>query len=358
MINKNVIVNGEYKGGKTFGIIMPIIDELIKDNKSLLFVDKNYEYYGNYAKKLKEAGYEIKILNFDDPMHSDSFNILEVPYKYYKEGNKDKAYELVSEIVGNIFPKDVNNDPFWSDSAISLVRGYILKLFEFAKEDEINFLSVSRFLDILDGENVKEIKDFLLKSGNDASYRDLVSVLSAPYETRTSILSVTRMHINKLVNYENKLNVISNGVFKLSDFLVTTESFNINKKHALFLVPKMEDTNNELVNMIISEAYQMAMNQSWYFILDNFDMLGNMNHFKEMFLASNYRNIYMIIGTRDIDSLVKKYGKEILEVCDLKDSKDLNRDSLSGDFKINDCDLPIIEKKEIKTFDILDVMSK
>lgn len=47
MINKNVIVNGEYKGGKTFGIIMPIIDELIKDNKSLLFVDKNYEYYGN-----------------------------------------------------------------------------------------------------------------------------------------------------------------------------------------------------------------------------------------------------------------------------------------------------------------------
>ena len=68
--------------------------------------------------------------------------MLEVPYKYYKDGDKDKAYEIVSMIVSAIFPKDVNNDPFWTDSAISLVRGYILKLFELAKEDEINFLSL------------------------------------------------------------------------------------------------------------------------------------------------------------------------------------------------------------------------
>ena len=42
MLNKNVIVNGGYKSGKTFDIIMPMVDELIKENKSLLFIDKNY----------------------------------------------------------------------------------------------------------------------------------------------------------------------------------------------------------------------------------------------------------------------------------------------------------------------------
>ena len=365
MIIKNSIVNGGYKSGKTSGIIMPMVDDLIKENRSLLFIDKKYEYYGNYAEKLKEEGYEIKVLNFDTPMYSDSVNVLSVPYKYYKEGDKDKAYEIVSEIVSAIFPSDVNGDPFWTNSAISLIRGYILKLFELAKEEEINFLSVSRFLDTLDEENIKEISDFLLKNSGDAAYRDLVSILSAPYETRASIISVTRLYINKLVNYENKLNVISTEEFKLSDFFITSERTVINKKCALFLVPKMEDSDNELVKMILAEAYQLCKNQSWYFILDNFDMISKMNNFKEMFLASIYRNIYMVIGTRDVDSLVKKYGKEILDVCDLKDSKDLNgsdMDKMQADFKMvaTDlrADLPVLKKNEIKTFDILDAMSK
>ena len=365
MIIKNSIVNGGYKSGKTSGIIMPMVDDLIKENRSLLFIDKKYEYYGNYAEKLKEEGYEIKVLNFDTPMYSDSVNVLSVPYKYYKEGDKDKAYEIVSEIVSAIFPSDVNGDPFWTNSAISLIRGYILKLFELAKEEEINFLSVSRFLDTLDEENIKEISDFLLKNSGDAAYRDLVSILSAPYETRASIISVTRLYINKLVNYENKLNVISTEEFKLSDFFITSERTVINKKCALFLVPKMEDSDNELVKMILAEAYQLCKNQSWYFILDNFDMISKMNNFKEMFLASIYRNIYMVIGTRDVDSLVKKYGKEILDVCDLKDSKDLNgsdMDKMQADFKMVatdlKADLPVLKKNEIKTFDILDAMSK
>ncbi len=353
-MNKNLIVNGEYKSGKTFGIIMPIINELVENNNSLLFIDKNYEYYGKYANELKEKGYEVKILNFDDTMYSDSVNVLEVPYKYYKEGDKDKAYELLSEIVSAIFPAEIDKDPFWTDSAISLVRGYILKLFELANDDEINFLSVSRFLETLDEENVKEISDFLLKSGNEVAHRDLVSVLSAPYETRASILSVTRIHINKIVNYENKLNIISNEGFKFSDFLVTND----NKKRALFLMPNMEDSN-ELINMIIALAYQECRNQNWYFILDNFDMIHKMNKFKEMFLAANYRGIYMVIGTRDIDSMVSEYGKEILQVCDIKDSKDLDDSNVKVfPFILSKEELPVLKKIKIKTYDILEAMSK
>ena len=364
MFNKNIIVHGGFKSGKTSSIIMPKINELIKNNRSLLFIDKKYEYYGNYALKLKKEGYEVKVLNFEVPMYSDSINIFEIPYKYYKDGDKDKAYGLVSEIVAAIFPKSVDSDPFWTDSSIALVRGYILKLFELAKEDEINFLSVSRFLDTLDEGNIKEISEFLLKGENDAAKRDLVSILSAPYETRASILSVTRMAINKIVNYENQLNVISNEGFKLSEFLITTERTVINKKCALFIVPKMEDSNNEIVKMIIAEAYQVCKDQSWFFILDNFDMIGDMNNFKGMFLSSIYQNIYMVIGTRDLDGLVNKYGKEILDVCDVLDSKDLkgsNMDKMNADFKmaISDLkvDLPILKKSEVKTFDILKAMS-
>ena len=73
----------------------------------------------------------------------------------------------------------------------------------------------------------------------------------------------------------------------------------------------------------------------------------------------------MIIGIRDVDNLVNKYGKEILQVCDLKDSKDLNgsdMDKMQADLKMAasdlKADLPVLRKKEIETFDILDAMSK
>ena len=163
----------------------------------------------------------------------------------------------------------------------------------------------------------------------------------------------------------SKLNIISNEGFKLSEFLITSERTVINKKCALFIVPKMEDSNNEIVKMIIAEVYQICKNQSWFFILDNFDMIGDMNNFKGMFLSSIYRNIYMVIGTRDLDGLVNKYGKEILDVCDVLDSKDLNgsnMDKMNADFKmaITDlkADLPILKKSEVKTFDILKAMSE
>ena len=362
---KNVIVTGESKSGKTSGIVMPMVEELIKTNRSLLFIDKNYEYYSNYAEILKKEGYDIKVLNFDTPIYSDSANILEIPYNYYKNGEKDKAYELVSNMVKSLFSFSANGDPFWSMSAISLVRGYIFKLFEYASKDEINFLSVSRFLDLLDGQDIKEIKEFLLKDTDSSAYRDLVSVLSAPYETRASIISVTRIAINDLVNYENRLNVISNNSFKLDEFLKTTERTIINKKSALFIIPKLEDSKNSLVNMVLSIAYEECKGHSWYFILDNIDMI-KMENFKEMFMASGYRNIRMIVCTRNLDKLCDLYGKEILEVADIKDSKDLNGsniDKMNSEFKMlsstlkSSKDLPHLEKKEIKTFDLLNKMS-
>lgn len=364
MTVKNLIVKGEFKSGKTSGIIMPMVDDLIKSNRSLLIIDKNYEYYGNYASKLKDEGYEITVLNFDAPLYSDSINLLKIPYKYYKTGDKDKAYQILSNIVETIFPKEVNNDPFWSDAATSLVRGYILKLFDWANEDEINFLSVSRFLDVLEKNDIKEISDFLLKDVNSAAYRDLVTVLSAPYETRTSILSVTRIAINELVNYENRLNVISGD--DLSDYFVTSERTVINKKKALFIIPNLEDNKaNKLVKMVISLAYQECKKQSWYFILDNMYLLDKMEGFSNMVLSSIYRNIYMIIGVRNISNFTDMYGKEILEVCDIKSTEDLsgtNIDKMNAEIKIVmsslQIDLPHLTKKELKTFDLLDKMSK
>lgn len=372
MITKNIIVSGEYKTGKTKMVIMPMVDEIIKGKavneegesikRSLLFVDKNYEYYGKYADVLKEAGYEIKVFNFDDPKKSDSVNILELPYFYYKNGEKDKAYELVDSIVKPLFPTVGNVDPFWNDAATALVRGCILELFALAKPEEINFLSVSKFLELLDDNNINSLQEYLLKNGDKVAYRDLVSVLAAPVETRLSILSVARVEINKLANSIEQLNVIINGDTKLSDFLTMTEGSLIKEKRAIFLIPKLEDYGqNKLASMLLTEIYEGAKDQNWNFFLDNFDWLSDMNNFTGMLLASTYRNIYMILGVRDLDKLTSIYGKEILRACEVKNTKDLV--AKLGEFE-NDfvnkqkLQLPSLKETEIKTFNLLEKMSE
>ena len=350
MINKNVIVNGKFRSGKSFGIIMPMVDELIENNKNLLIIDKNYEYFEKYADILRKRGYEVKVLNFDSPEYSDSINILKVPYNYYKTGDKDKAYEMVSDIVEAIFPSNNLQDSFWTDASISLVRGYVLKLFELAHEDEINFLSVSRFLDILDDKNIKEVSEFLLK-GDERAHRDLSSVLLAPYETRASIISVVRVAINDIVNYENSFSLISGD--DLDGF------FSSSNKKALFIMPKLEDSKgNIFINMILSLSYKECINKNWCFVLDNIDMI-KVSNFKEIILSSIYRNIYMILGTRNIDRLLNSLGKEILDVCDVKSSDNLKIDSrLNNNFNFPKNKLPHLKKKDIRSFDLLDLMSK
>lgn len=86
--------------------------------------------------------------------------------------------------------------------------------------------------------------------------------------------------------------------------------------------------------------------------VNDFDMISKMNNLKEMFLSSIYRNIYMIIEICDIDSLVNEYSKEIVQVFEncLTVFK-----MAASDLK---ADLPVLRKKEIETFDILDAMSK
>ena len=124
--------NGEYHNlvigatgsGKSQTVVEPMVELLIKHGESMIITDPKAELYITAGDYLKQQGYKVIILNFRDPQKGNAWNPLTLPYQYYKDGNKDKATELLDDVALNIL-YDPNNkgEPFWEKSAADYFSG-------------------------------------------------------------------------------------------------------------------------------------------------------------------------------------------------------------------------------------------
>lgn len=99
------LVMGATGSGKTEIVAKPMIKLLAKHNESMILTDPKGELYESSAALLKEKGYNIITLNFRDPQKGNAWNPMTLPYKLYKEGNQDKAIELLDDLALNILMK-------------------------------------------------------------------------------------------------------------------------------------------------------------------------------------------------------------------------------------------------------------
>jgi hypothetical protein len=53
-----------------------------------------------------------------------------MPYKLYKEGNKDISTKVINNFSTSLMKSQNIMDPFWTDSAASYLTGIILTLFK------------------------------------------------------------------------------------------------------------------------------------------------------------------------------------------------------------------------------------
>lgn len=124
MKGDNILVdNGDYHNlvigatgsGKTQTIIFPTVELLAKHKESMIITDPKGEIYEQTSNMLRDKGYDVLVLNFRDPQAGNCWNPMDLPYRMYKEGNQDKAIELLDDLAANILyeEKSGNADPFW-----------------------------------------------------------------------------------------------------------------------------------------------------------------------------------------------------------------------------------------------------
>ncbi len=328
--NEMWVDNGEYHtlvigstgSGKTETVIKPQVKSLAKAGESMIITDPKGEIYEETAEMLKDRGYNIFILNFRDPQQGNAWNPLFLPYQMYKNGNQDKAIELLDDLAQNILydESSQNSDPFWEKTSADYFAGVALGLFEDAKdENEVNINSINLMTTVGEEKyrgNTYIQSYFELKDPASSAAVNASSTINAPADTKGSILSVFRQKVKMFASRENLSEMLSYSDLDLS---------RIGKeKTALFIVVQDEKkTYHALVTILLKQCYEtlisVAQNNGGKlpirtnFLLDEFANMPPLKDVTTMITAARSRQIRFTFIIQNYAQLNQVYGKENAE---------------------------------------------
>ena len=359
-LNHSLVI-GSTGCGKTQTITLPLLELANKAGESVVIHDTTTELYETTNEIFKENGYNVIKLNFDETAECNNWNPLDLPYRLYKDGNKDKAQDIIEDLAFYLFNDidEVNIDSFWINSAINYFTG--LTLYAFENEEKVNLITI-RDLNMQVNESEKDFKDKLDKKSS--AYINLSGVLNAPIETKGSIISVFSQKIKSFISkeYLNKL------LFE-SDFDIT----NIAKEKTIIYVISGNSNNSEkLLPLLISQIYYAKDEYSRKkgkinIIIDNFFELYPIKKLEKILNYSREINITFTIMIRGFNDLKNKYGKENTEILKLcfdnivyllsKDIDTLEEISnMCGKTCENDVTRPLISIEELKTLKMFEAI--
>lgn len=312
------LVIGSTGSGKTEMLVQPMVKILAKKGESMIITDPKGEIYENNATELRERGYNIVLLNFRDPQKGNCWNPLTLPYVLYKNGDPDKANELLDDLAKNILYDDSskNNDPFWENTSADYFAGLSLALFDDAKAEEINLNSINLMTTVGEeklGATTYMKEYFSDKEQSSAAYVNVASTLMAPADTKGSILSVFKQKIKLFSSRENLSEMLARSDFDMEDIG--------RKRTAVFIVIQDEKkTYHSLVTIFLKQCYETLirvaqetggkLSYRTNFILDEFANMPPLKDVTTMVTAARSRSIRFTFIIQNFSQLSQVYGKE------------------------------------------------
>ena len=317
----HTIVIGSTGSGKTQCIVLPTVKTLARKGESMIITDPKGEIYRKTANMLKERGYQILVLNFRDPQNGNAWNPMSLPYKLYKEGNQDKANELLDDLALNIIYDEANkSDPFWEKTSADYFSGIALGLFEDAKPEEININSIA--LVTTQGEEkfgsstyIKEY--FKEKDPNSSAAINAASTIMAPDDTKDSILAVFKQKIKMFASRVNLSEMLS-----YSD--IDLESIGKTKTAVFIVIQDEKKTYHPLATIFLKQVYETLVRVATNypsgrlpvrtnFILDEFANMPPLKDCTTMITAARSRDIRFTMIIQNFAQLNQVYGEHDAE---------------------------------------------
>ena len=318
--NNNVLVVGASGAGKTRGIVSP---NLMQATGSYIVSDPKGSLYCKYKKYLEERGYEVKKLDFTDPLNSVHYNFL----SYIKEP-KDiiKAAHMLA------YEELTTQDPFWDHSASMLLSALIAYCIEGLNEYEQNFRSIEKLLQSArrgefssdDRSSLDRLMDYHGKRYPDSwAVRQYRNVAVAPERTFNSILITLTSKLRNFGTEElvemmssDDVNIASIGKKKTALFVVISDNDrSMDNLANLFFTQAM----NELCRYADKECKDFRLPVPVRFILDDFATNCRIDEFPRMIASIRSRGISAMLMIQAESQLIDSYGTDgrtIIGNCD------------------------------------------
>ena len=316
------LVIGSTGSGKTETIVKPMVNLLAKKGESMVITDPKGEIYKYCASYLKEQGYKIVVLNFREPQRGNSWNPLTVPFKYYRDGNQDKAIELLNDIALNIIydPSNKNESDFWEKASAAYFSALALGLFKDATEKEVNLNSIN-VMSIVGEERYamsNYIKEYFgMKGEGSTEYLSASAVINAPNDTKGGLLATFRQKIQLFTTVPVLSEMLSYSDFNMKD---------IGKdKTAVFMIIHDEKkTYHSLMTIFIKQCYETLIDVAQEnggklpvrtnFILDEFANMPPLKDVDAMVSAARSRDIRFTFIIQNFAQLNDVYGDNVAEI--------------------------------------------
>ena len=308
------LIFGSTGSKKTRLLAMPMLRILAKASESMIVTDPKGELYERTAALLKDLDYNLIVLNFRNPSTGSTWNPLDIPYKLYQSKEKDKASELLNDLVKNImfYETTANIDPFWDNSASDFCYGLLMVLFECTQhERQVNLRNISSLKNSF--INMKSnFYEHLNK--HSLAYISLSGTMDAPEKTQNSILSVFDQHLRLFCAQDSLSEMLSYSNFDLG-------SIGFKKSVVFLIMPDEKTTYHRLVSIFIKQCYESLISAAQStdtrtlpirtnFILDEFSNLPPVTDFPAMITAARSRNIRFCIISQSDHQLKARYREE------------------------------------------------
>lgn len=305
--NGNILVIGGSGAGKSASFVIPNALQMLG---SYVFTDPKGELYDRTAGFFKKNGYDVHVINLQDPRYSDGYN----PLSHIRGTlDVDTIVKIVSKKEGG---DKKGGDPFWDQTSEALLKAVIYYVLLNRPKEEHSFASCLALLR-LGGENEGE---------------DLKNIfMSLPFENparrafETIRLGSDKTFANILVSLAAKLDAFDSEEITAMTSTNTIEFKDLVEKKSVlyFITPATNDTYNFLMNIFFSQMldrlYEYADSKGGslptplFLILDEFANIGRIPRFEQILSTCRSYRINISIILQSIDQLIAIYDEKVTE---------------------------------------------
>lgn len=357
--------------GKTTSYVIPTILSFAmqKSKRSMIISDPKGELYRHTAETLREQGYNVKLLNFRDYLHSECWNPLTPLFRKYRRAvfvadevklvktenglrnefrgliygdqqELDRAIELAETMlmdeVGNdidalaamLMPTKDVKDPYWENSARELLKAFLWAMLEDSDREENpvteDTFSFSTILSLLNN----------IHSGKGITFNDGGYFTDREESSRAYQLAKNTIIENGDVTSSCILAVFNTGIAMFRDcamrLITSCNSFEMGEltdgPTAVFIDYRDElKVHYQIISLFIQDAYRYLIEQAndsgngkldvpFYFILDEFGNFPAIKDFETTISACAGRNIFFILIIQSYAQLNNVYGAAVAEI--------------------------------------------
>ena len=240
--------------GKTQCITLPLAKTIAKKRESAIFIDSKGDVYNAVGGDFADYGDQLFCIDLSDPYNSPTkWSPIRLVYELFKSStpkDNDTSSTLLNDLWNCVYPRDPNDEAFWTNASANLGKGLTYSLFETANEDEINLDSIAMMMEQAEirSGGAPLLKHFYdsLPAGSLAR-RNLATLVTGPNETRGSIHSVASTGMEIFSRSRGLMEMLKEDTLDILNL-------DVSRPFALFIIlPEETEAYDCLAGLLVSQ---------------------------------------------------------------------------------------------------------